>query len=281
MQLTFTLLTPALAAIPTPLIWVVTVAGLAAIAAAFWGASHPEIIAKGQDPAGKGMATGCFFILFMLMGGVVGVVNVILAWHFGGGASLLTRLGAALPLIALVVITVVSLVQWQVQAVRSDRREWEEKLKIPVLVIVELDDRRRTRMFEALRSRFPTVQQQLFPAPSTLEDQFNEWLPRTKLICMQADLAPPPEKAEFWGDSRMLTEALTHYRPPVCPVLLHATDAAACDAIAATIRAAGWDVHTVSAGGGDDDAWIRETWLPKAVELASAGLGAAPAKLSP
>jgi hypothetical protein len=162
---------PVLAAVPAAaVIWVLAVAGLAAIAVAFWGMAHPEVIAKGQDPAGKGMATGCFFIAFMLIGALVGIVNVILARHFGGDASLFTRLTAALPVVVIAIITLISLVRWQVQSVRSDRREWEEQLQIPVLVIVELDDGRRTRMFEALRSAFPAVQQQLFGAPSALED---------------------------------------------------------------------------------------------------------------
>jgi hypothetical protein len=70
----------------------------------------------------------------------------------------------------------------------------------------------------------------------------------------------------------MLADALTRYRPPACPVLLHAADAAARGAIATKLRAARWDVHTVLLVGGDDEVWIRETWLPRAVELARPGL---------
>jgi hypothetical protein len=270
---------PALAVVPAAVIWLLALAGLAAIATAFWGMSHPEIIAKGQDPAGKGMATGCFGLMFFLLVTVLGVVDVVFAWGFGGDASWLTRLVSTLPLLAVAIVVIVSLVQWQVQAARSERAEWEEKLKIPVLVIVELDDARLSRMFEALQSAFPQVQQQLFPAPSALEDQFNEWLPRAKLICIQADLVPPPGKAEFWGDSKMLAEALTRYRPPACPILLHATDAAAMDSIAGTIRGAGWDVHTLVVGG-DDAQWIHAVWLPKAVQLVSRSLHSLPKVIS-
>ncbi len=85
------------------------------------------------------------------------------------------------------------------------------------------------------------------------------WFPTTALISLDHDLNPQPGATRDPGTGLDVARSLGDFLP-VCPVILHSTNADRVWSMHNEFRFAGWSTERVGPLGSD---WIRESWLPK------------------
>jgi ADP-ribosylglycohydrolase len=108
-------------------------------------------------------------------------------------------------------------------------------------------------------------------APSMLsscEQHFED----VRLISLDHDLNPQPGASCDPGTGRHVAQLLAGHLP-LCPVIIHSTNADAAWSMHNDLRFAGWHVERVGPIGND---WVRKLWLPKVRELLATS---APAQL--
>ena len=93
-----------------------------------------------------------------------------------------------------------------------------------------------------------------------------EFFPSTTLICLDHDLNPQPGVTTDPGTGLDVAKYLADFLP-VCPVLIHSTNADRVYSMHNELRFAGWTVDRVGPLGTD---WIETTWLRRMKELLSA-----------
>jgi hypothetical protein len=83
------------------------------------------------------------------------------------------------------------------------------------------------------------------------------------LLALDHDLFTDSPDEPDPGDGRDVAAFLTT-QSPVCPILIHSTNASAADAMLYALRDAGWTVDRIAPLGDD---WIEAYWNPYAMSM--------------
>ena len=113
-------------------------------------------------------------------------------------------------------------------------------------------------------------------APSMIAE-CEAFFPSTALISLDHDLNPQPGATTDPGTGLDVAKFLAVCRP-VCPVIIHSTNADRAYSMHNELRFADWTAERVGPIG---DNWIEPLWLPKACEFLSAHPNTWPAKIPP
>jgi NAD+-processing family protein with receiver domain len=108
------------------------------------------------------------------------------------------------------------------------------------IVILEDNSRRRQAMQECLADRFYQFESHFFDRPAELATYLEKHLPETVVICLHHDLEPVEQGGKRLdpGTGRDIADFLAQ-RPPVCPVVVHSTNATAVTGMESVLRDAG------------------------------------------
>jgi hypothetical protein len=237
-------------------IWCLVALAVAIALAGVWVFNHPEIVAKGQDAAGKGMLTGCLGFLLLCITAVLGIVAAVIAVVKRAELGWGTEAIAWLPLFGLAAAGLTIQVLVKVNQVRQEEAHQAKLARIPVFLLVEADDNHLQPMYHALRRHYEHVQMQQFYSPVALHWQ-QHWLPRAKLIAIQADATVAGKDAR--PETAELVEDIL-YMHPAANVIFHAADPKDAEGYAAKLKHA----RVVSTSEPD---WIETRWLPVALEM--------------
>lgn len=137
------------------------------------------------------------------------------------------------------------------------------------ILILEDDAERRRVMGECLSDRFPQYGVRFFvDAPSMIAYLQAETGPEILLISLDHDLEPTEEsRSTDPGTGRDIADCLAARRP-MCPVIVHTTNAPAGDGMQLLLEESGW--VTIRVVPYDAERWIGETWF-RAVRNAIVG----------
>jgi hypothetical protein len=246
-----------------PAIWMFTCLGLACIGLAVFVMKNPTVVmGTGQDPAGKAMAAG-FTVMLLAIGTMVfGLIAVISAWR-SDSATLVTRIAASSPLAILALSLATGFVVSQIESARRDAAEHAAAMAIPLFLLVDEADESLTAMFNALSARYPITEMQL-RKPGVLHFQLDKYVPRARLICLNADVPTKVDEAGLTNDSRLAVDDLARCKP-TGPILLFSQDPAKAQPFAQKLTGAGWKVRLIPRTPGDD--WVTGAFMDHANEL--------------
>lgn len=135
------------------------------------------------------------------------------------------------------------------------------------LLILE-DDHDRIRRFDALLKGDDkmTVAR---TAPNFIE-AYSLLTEPPDLICLDHDLFIDLPSDPAPGDGRDVSNYLVT-QSPICPALIHSTNADAADSMLFSMRDAGWQVERIAPIGED---WIEAYWFPTVLAILSSGRAA-------
>jgi MFS family permease len=248
-----------------------TLAFLAPLVFIFILNKFPDAFTKGQDAAGRGMAIGCLSIVAAILSALIAVAAAIVVAARHENLSLAWRIVGLVPIAASITTGIVIFISIQVAKARRIDRDYQKAMSIPAALIVDDDDPRQSRLYNALRPSFPVLEISL-RHPGALYWQQSEWFPRLRVLYLSADAMLVTA-----GDTGQMTQdllAAMSRMKPACPIVLHATTNAAADAITAKLSKAGWSIHPVII---DSDTWIKDRWQALAVQLLKVELEKRPA----
>jgi hypothetical protein len=259
--MTFAMVWPRVLAAGTPTIWVLSCLAFVCIGLAVIVMKNPTVLGTGQDAAGKAMTVGC--TMFLLTGGalVLGLIAAVLAWR-NDGVTMATRIVATTPPAIVGLALAIGFVVSQLEAARRAEAEHAAKMAIPIFLLVDDKDENLTAMYDALNSRYPVTEMQL-RKPGVLHWQLSQFVPRARILCVNADVPPQVDEAGLTNDSRMIVDDLSHCKPSG-PILLFSRDPAQAQPYAQKLVAAGWKVHVVARTGDD---WFTSGFLTSASEI--------------
>ncbi len=233
--------------------------------------ANPNLVAKGQDAAGRGMAVGCTSILLLIVSGVVALTDAIIVGARHKDIALAWNIVGVLPIIGSLVAAFAAYTAAVVAKNRRIERAYQEAMTIPAALIVDDNDVRFSQLYNAIKPSFPTLEISM-RHPGALYWQQREWFPRLRLLMMSADAMANSE-----GQNGELTQDLLNAMcrtKPACPIVVHASTSAAADMMRARLTAAGWVVHPVAAG---DEGWITDQWREVAARVLREELAKRPA----
>jgi len=232
-----------------------------------WVMKNPHIIAKGQDAAGRGMMTGMVGCVIFFAALIVAISAAAIDINNWSRLHWVNRVLGLLPLGFIVLGAAVVKIQSVIQRERRAARDYAEAMAIPAALIVDVVDARESQMYNAIKPRFPTLEITM-RQPGALFWQQAEWFPRVKLFMMNADAMAVTE-----GDdgkfARDLLAAFCKIKP-TCPIVLHASYAAAAEAVGGALKTAGWRVEVVMIDGDD---WVTTRWVDVASGMLAQQLG--------
>ncbi len=136
-----------------------------------------------------------------------------------------------------------------------------------VIAILDDDAPRRQAMAEVLRRGAPSLPTAFFDNAPDMIAWLRENLGNVCLLCMDHDLGPNRVRDNETfdpGTGRDVADFLATHAP-VCPVLIHSTNAEAAQGMQIALQEAGWSVQRVSPFG--DLAWIQAEWFPRVAAL--------------
>jgi CheY-like chemotaxis protein len=109
---------------------------------------------------------------------------------------------------------------------------------------------------------------QVWHDAATMIAECEDFLEQAALISLDHDLERQPGAARDPGTGLEVASFLAAY-PPICPVIIHSSNADRAWSMHNELRFAGWRVERVGPIGDD---WIHKLWLPRARDLcASSG----------
>ncbi len=259
---------------PTPtefLILLLTIAFIAPLVLTYLINEHPNLIAKSQDAAGKGMAVGCTSILLVSLSAALALADAITAGVAWNRLGWFWRILGPIPAAGLIITFLVVYIAAQIKKANRIQEQYEEAMSVPAALTVDMDDYRGLALYNALRPHFPTLEISS-RQPGALLWQTREWFPRIRLLMMHAESLAETEgqNGEFATE---LMETMSRAKP-VCPIVLHTSTTAAAKPIADRLTKAGWTVHTIPMEGED---WITARWLPIALPALKAEMDRRPA----
>jgi hypothetical protein len=240
--------------------WLLTLLAFGALILVVAVIKNPNIVSKGQDPAGKGMAAGCTVFLAFIAATVFGVIATIVAFNADPPASLAARIAAPMPLGIVAGVLLVGIIAMQLAKARRIDAEWAERMKIPLFVLVDGSDERLTNMYNALRTLDPAMEMRLYSNAMAYWWQKEDHFPRVRLMCLAAEGMETVHEVERTS----LVAALEQWKPTTCPILLHARTAEAIDKVRPRLTAAGWTVRAVVS---ELEPAANADWLAAATEL--------------
>jgi hypothetical protein len=129
------------------------------------------------------------------------------------------------------------------------------------IAILEDNAERRDVMSACLRDRFPQYRHCVFTSADGIIRFLEEELANTVAICLDHDLdliEGANGRCIDPGTGRDVADFLAA-RTPVCPVVVHTTNAVAAVGMESALTDAGWVIRRVVPYGDLD--WIGETWL--------------------
>jgi hypothetical protein len=129
------------------------------------------------------------------------------------------------------------------------------------IVILEDNMDRQAVMRECLADRFYTFEPHFFDDSCEMIRFLDAHLAETILISLDNDLdmkTGPDGRSYDPGEGRRVAEFLAR-QGPVCPVLIHTTNAPAADDMTRMLRGAGWKTRRVVPF--DDTEWIKTDWF--------------------
>jgi hypothetical protein len=147
-------------------------------------------------------------------------------------------------------------------------------------IILEDNRDRQLAMNERLKDRFPFLGLEFFDSASNM----NEFLSNDKLddiviVSLDHDLDLLPSSSGEWidpGTGMDVVRRLTERFAPLCPVVVHTTNALAGAEMMELLLKSQWTAHRVVPYG--DLEWIDADWFPA---VRNAIVGFAPRPLSP
>lgn len=95
--------------------------------------------------------------------------------------------------------------------------------------------------------------------------QCEDYFDTVKLISLDHDLNPQPDSTTDPGTGLDVANFLASRRP-ICPVIIHSTNADRAWSMHNELRFADWKVERVGPIGND---WVEKLWLPKARQMVS------------
>jgi hypothetical protein len=240
-----------LALIPPAALWVIALVALGLFVFGLLIANHPDIVAKGQDPA------GCMMVLMTGLCVALGIFTAGAAFLGGETYSGWTRLVAGAPLLVVALIAAGAWISVQIARARRRREDEREQLAIPLYVLVHKDERELSAQYNALRTVDATTEMVLRNNPLALRWQLHEHLPRTRVLSMQAWTDPRQGEEDLSNTSLLLAKDLATIKA-TCPILLYADNDEQLDQFE-KILSPSWKIHRLKIIG---DQWLMEQWLP-------------------
>lgn len=133
-----------------------------------------------------------------------------------------------------------------------------------LFVLMLEDDRERIQRFRAiLRRHDGGVEVGIHRTAGEFIAAFGRLESPPSLIALDHDLFTDHESDPDPGDGRDVARYLAERRP-MCPVLIHSSNAPAADSMLFTLRDANWEVDRIAPIGGD---WIETYWYPIALDM--------------
>jgi len=127
------------------------------------------------------------------------------------------------------------------------------------ILILEDNAERRHAMQDCLGDRFPQYGALVFEsAPPMIEYLSRDDIPEPLLISLDHDLEFPAGRGGDPGTGRDVADCLAERRP-ICPVIIHTTNATAAVGMRSVLDESGWS--TIRITPYDADRWIGETWF--------------------
>lgn len=130
------------------------------------------------------------------------------------------------------------------------------------IVILEDNDQRRSQMRDCLQDQFPQHELQFFVSAADMISHLQRsGLAGLRLIVLDHDLellSAADGRLVDPGTGRDVAEYLATHAP-VCPVVIHTTNAPAGVGMLSVLEEAGWTVTRVVPYGGHE--WIGQTWI--------------------
>jgi hypothetical protein len=246
-----------LAVLPAPVVWSAAAVGLGALAFAAVVAAFPRAFTRGQDAAGRAMAAGCLGILLWGVCAAVGVFSAAAAFLGGPAYSVPTRLAGWAPLAAAAAVAGGLAVSIRVDRLRHRRRRRAERLAIPEYVVVTDSADEVMPLYHAVRTLDEVTETNVFEHPQALRWQFDDHLPRARVLAIKAWTTPRPGETDAADTSLLLARDLAEV-PPTCPILLFGPDEAALDELERILSPA-WRVTRLKTTGHD---WMYTQWVP-------------------
>jgi len=129
------------------------------------------------------------------------------------------------------------------------------------IVILEDNADRKAAMQSCLADRFSMYEMRFFDEPAAMIQFLQGNLDEMLVIGLDHDLELKPGPSGQWidaGTGREVADYLAQ-RPPVCPVVIHTSNAAAAIGMEMVLNARGWKTHRVVPF--EDLDWIPREWL--------------------
>lgn len=146
----------------------------------------------------------------------------------------------------------------------TQRMPYTESANRMVLIVMLEDDRERIERFTAILARRGENARLL--VTRTAHEFIAAYLALTHsphLIALDHDLFTDSPSEPDPGDGRDVAAFLAA-QTPVCPVLIHTTNAPAGDSMLFTLREHGWTADRIAPLGHD---WIEAYWYPYAMRM--------------
>jgi hypothetical protein len=126
------------------------------------------------------------------------------------------------------------------------------------------DDLERIRRFTAIvATHYPHARLDVYRTAPEFIAAYSTLTSTPCLVCLDHDLfVDSPDDADP-GDGRDVSNFLAT-QDPICPALIHSTNAPAADSMMFSMRDAGWTVDRIAPIGDD---WIETYWYPVANEM--------------
>jgi hypothetical protein len=125
-----------------------------------------------------------------------------------------------------------------------------------VLLMLEDNAERIRRFMRALRRIDPAMPLQVWRDAWTMIREVGPLLPASRLISLDHDLEPDAANAADPGTGWDVTKHLASL-PPVCPVIIHTSNAERAGWMKGEFELGGWHYHCVAPLGDD---WIEQHW---------------------
>ncbi len=126
------------------------------------------------------------------------------------------------------------------------------------------DDHDCARRFRAItNAHYPSTQIEIHRTAPAFIDAYASIRRTPCMICLDHDLFVDSPDDPDPGDGRDVSAFLCT-QEPICPALIHSTNAPAADSMMFSMRDAGWTVDRIAPIGDD---WIEAYWYPVAKSM--------------
>jgi hypothetical protein len=137
----------------------------------------------------------------------------------------------------------------------------------PVILILEDAGERVGRFREVLGRVAEGVEVRVYGTAVEFVREMGRWLGRTVLISLDHDLMVPGPDGADPGDGLDVARALAQVAP-VCPVIIHSSNADRVARMRGTLEVEGWECRIVLPFGAD---WVERYWRAVVEEVLGRG----------